>query len=305
MRPIRVNADYDEVLAGRPPRALQVRAIECLAFWVQDAPVAVEGEYAEDYLIHVAHHSGRMPRPVRDRDAQNWWGQLTDLPLERRLNSKLWARNWWANHYRYEGGVAFDEASVLALLNPNGATLVKRDHGMSGRGHWVIPADEWEAQKARVLPWLADGVVVEPLYARTQDVSALWLPEENRFIYYRNQVDARFQWRGCRIEREGAPNFDVAQERALAPWREQLDLLARDVRSAGHLGPFSVDAFFYRGNDGELFMPCTEINARKTMGWVAYNLAKCLGQDGGCLELGTEGLALAPAGSAFPWVWRT
>ncbi len=305
MRPIRVNADYDEVLAGSGPRPLQVRAIECLAFWVQDAPVAVEGNYDEAFLIHVAHHSGRMPRQVKTADAENWWGALADIPLERALNSKVWARDWWSARHVYEGGVAYDENELAALFARagSGPLLIKRAQGMAGRGHRVVAPGTWEAERGRVLPWLAEGVVAEPLYQRTLDLSALWLPEENRFVYYRTDVDARFQWRGCHVSVNGLPDFGPEREAALAPWREQLTDLAREIHRRGYAGPFSVDAFFHLRDGEEFFYPCSEVNARKTMGWIAYHMARQWGRPG-LLSAAGAGLELTPPGAPFAWTWR-
>jgi len=54
--------------------------------------------------------------------------------------------------------------------------------------------------------------------------------------------------------------------------------VTRALGDAAYTGPFSVDAFVYRGPDGErLFHPLCEINARFTFGHVAHALGSRLG----------------------------
>lgn len=308
MQPIVVNADYDEILAGGVPKPAQVKAIECLAFWVQDAPLKTQHEYSPEYLAYVAQHSGRKPRVVKNGTAINWWGELGNLELEKKINSKIWARRWWQQFHDFPGVIVHSADAALNALPATGQALIKRDHGMSGRGHWKTSREQWNESQQRLKNWFSGGVIVEPLYERISDLSALWLPEEKRFIFYRNIVDDRFQWLGCRIENNGTPFFSHQEEALLEPWREQLVKLATELQLFGYQGPFSVDAFFHL-QDGELaFYPCSEINARKTMGWVAYNLLKIGNSSGGELKKASDlhgnSLLLSPEKAVFSWCWE-
>ncbi len=303
MRPIRVNADFEEVLRGGHGKPSMNAAIECLAFWIQHKPVLAHREYPEDYLSYVESHTGHRPVLVQSGDADNWWGELKNIALENQLNSKIWARTWWRQHVAMPGVIAHSAAEVEAIILGGGTWLIKRDHGMSGRGHWRTNEAQWPETKIRLKAWFADGVIVEPYYQRVSDVSALWLPDERRFIYYRNFIDERFQWRGAQIENHGMPSFCEEEERWLKPWFAQLLVLAHEIQQLGYSEVFSVDAFFHQTEGGLVFMPCSEINARRTMGWIAYQLWKKSQPKTGILQMGGEGLRLSPSDAPFVWTW--
>jgi hypothetical protein len=309
MQPVVVNADYDEILAGGGPKPAHVQAIECLAFWVQDAPIKTQHTYSAEFLAHVAKHSGRHPSIVRTGDAKNWWGELSNLSLERKINSKIWARQWWQQFYDFAGSIVSDPESAFDALPPQGQMLIKRDHGMSGRGHWCTSRAQWPESLRRLQRWFPDGVIVEPIFERVSDLSALWVPEEQRFIFYRNLVDEKFQWRGCVLENDGEPVFSPQEKVLLSPWSAQLKILAQELLSLGYSGPFSVDAFFFADGGQLKFYPCSEINARRTMGWIAYQLLRMGTHGWGELRRGTPvtagDLELSPRESRFRWVWSS
>jgi hypothetical protein len=303
MKAIRVNIDYEEVLRGGNTRPQMNAAIEFLALWVQDAPLLAHRDYSDDYLAHVQTHSGRNPQLIRSGEAINWWGELQNIELEKKLNSKLWARKWWFERADIPCVVAYSADEVEAVIVNEGPWLIKRDYGMSGRGHWKTTRAQWPETKERLKVWFSEGVLVEPLLERAGDLSALWLPDEARFIFYRNVIDERFQWRGAVIENGGSPQFANEEKALLTDWSVQLNQLTQDIQALGYHGVFSVDAFFYQQNGQLKFMPCSEINARRTMGWIVYNLWKKNRPSKGQLRLEGEGIRLAPNGAPFSWVW--
>lgn len=268
MTPILVNGDYEEWLAGRGPRARLNGAIECLAFWVQSAPVLVHRSYPDFYLEHVAHHTGHRPEIItKSTNSIPWWGEALDHQLESKLNAKTWAFTWWKERWPLEGAICRSAEEVEKIIGDGRRWLIKRDHGMSGRGHLVVSKENWAELKKRVEDWLPEAMVVEPLRERDGDVAALWMPERNQFVFHRNEVDARFQWRATLL----GP-LDMPDPR----WPERLEELAREIRGSGYASVFGIDAFTYQEKNQRKLHPCSEINARKSMGWVAHRLwEKC------------------------------
>ncbi len=318
MRPLLVNADYDSVLAGAGPRPAQVALVECLALWIETRPLLAHKSYPPEFLDHVESRTGHRPQLTTAGPGENWWGSLADPSMARRLNSKVWALDWWKRRLPMPGTACFSAEEALAALPEQGRGLLRRAHGVSGRGHCALSRAEWSAVQSRLQGWFAEGVVVEPLLPRTGDVSALWLPEEGRYVFYRNEVDGRFQWRSACLERGGDPRFTEEETIAMGDWHVHLEDLAAEVSGWGHQGPFSVDAFFYLTPEGLRFQPCSEVNARKTMGWVARALWQRCRPEWAMLHLLPRPLApgewaraaradfplvLSPAEHPFTWLW--
>lgn len=272
MNPILVNVDYENVLFGGPSLLARIHALEFIAFWVQDNPVVIHRQYSDFYLEHIKQSCSRTPKISSQDSGTPWWGELKDISLEKRLNSKIWARDWWGSRYKFQGKICFSELEVLELIQDNQWWLIKRNFGMSGQGNRKVKLDQWDKNKTVFQSWFSDGVIVEPLRNRTSDISALWLPNEEKYIYYRNQIDNHFQWRGVELENGGDLQLNEEEKLLLLTWSKDLNDLKDDIIGQGYKGPFSVDAFFYNSNDKLQFHPCSEINARKTMGWIAYNL---------------------------------
>lgn len=83
--------------------------------------------------------------------------------------------------------------------------------------------------------------------------------------------------------RGGFVGIDLAPPALDAPMRTLLDDTARAAArrlaaETGYRGPFTVDAFVYRGPDGAAILhPLCELNARHTFGWIARAFARRLG----------------------------
>ena len=274
MKPLIVNADYDDVLHGGKPDQRRVVAVECVAMWFLKAPLRVHRFYPESFLDYVEEFTGHRPQLLNRGEGENWWGALKQPELERELNSKLWAHLWWKPRWNLEGEICRTVDDVTRVLTNGKTAVLKRAHAMSGRGNKKMTQADWAKDSAQFESWLTQGLVAEPFYQRVSDLSALWLPGEKRFIYYRNQIDDRFQWRGVVLENGGEPIFSSEELSAMGEWKKLLLQLAQDIEAKGYLGPFSVDAFFYLEEDRLKFHPCSEVNARKTMGWMALELWK-------------------------------
>lgn len=265
MRALRFNADFEERLSGKPPRPQLNATLEFFAFWLTNRPVLVHREYPSKYLDHIHSQTGSRPVVVTSGDAEDWWGQSKPEDLMRSLNSKTEFLRWCQEHWPMQARVCENLEAIRACVL-EGTYLIKASDGMSGRGHQrVTPAELPQL----IFRW-KDPVVVEPLFRRTRDVSALWIAEENRFIYYANEIDQRFQWRGSLLHRPTVAD----PPSGTGDWSLRLEELQRSVAARGYTGPFSVDAFFYGEEGNEHFHPGSEMNPRKTMGWLAYQFAK-------------------------------
>ncbi len=301
------------MLQGKPARLSLRASVEFLALWVQANPILASRPYSDEYLHYVRTHSGKPATIVTKGDADFWWGETDDVERMRRLSSKTEFLKWWQVRWPLEARACTTWNEVEAAVG-EGPWLIKKSNGMSGRGHLKVNHSELLTLKSRLKDDLDLGVVVEPLYERTRDLSALWLPEEKRFIYYRNLIDERFQWRGAILERENQSSLLVGT----GDWQQNLQQLQQDVARQGYEGPFSVDAFFYKKSGREIFHPGSEMNPRKTMGWVTYQLWQQRKPNAAALSLQplvlkgeswskaaqlTDALLLSPEACPFVWYW--
>lgn len=266
-RPLRFNADFELVLQGFPPKPSLNATLEFFLFWLESAPVRTHREYPESYLRYVEALAGRRPTIVKAGEAQDWWGNLDKFDLARDLNSKASFADWLRARGHVTGIVCRRWDELVAAVG-EGEYLAKKSDGMSGRGHVKVRRSELEELRSRFD--FRTPVVVEPLYARVRDVSALWLPDEERFIFYSNAIDSRFQWRSTTLDLDA---LGAAPEGS-GEWRQLLAELQQDICARGYAGHFSVDAFFYHRNQCTHFHPGSEVNARRTMGLIAYLFAK-------------------------------
>jgi hypothetical protein len=313
LKPISVNVDFEEVLSGKPARLSLRASVEFLALWVQDRPLLASRPYSESYLKYVSAQIGHPVSATTQGEADEWWGETAHKELMRKLSSKTEFKNWWYSRWPLEARNCFSWKELEAIVQA-GQWLIKKSDGMSGRGHQRVTREELPSLRSRLEKTLSLGVVVEPLYQRTRDVSALWLSEEKRFIYYANLIDERFQWRGTILNRDSMSEVPAATQN----WGEHLVELQKYVSGLGYHGPFSVDAFFYQTAAGETFHPGSEMNPRKTMGWVTYQLWKKNKMASASLALVPlvlndeawmqvaqipEAQLLSPVNCPFTWYW--
>jgi hypothetical protein len=172
-------------------------------------------------------------------------------------------------------------------------SLAELDRILSGRhapGRWVLKAPLSAAGRDRYIerygPALIDPkarrtverlferhgpLLFEPWMERVADfgVSALLTASDLRIVGVHGQrVDAKGQFLGIDLE----PDLSTTDRARLV---ETTHSAAAALRRAGYMGPFGIDAWSYRKQDGSIALhPLGEINARMTFGLVAWTLAE-------------------------------
>ncbi|MFL6258113.1 MAG: hypothetical protein ACJ76Y_00255 [Thermoanaerobaculia bacterium] len=158
------------------------------------------------------------------------------------------------------------------------AWVVKAPLSASGRSRYIerngpALADPKARRTVERLFERHGPLLFEPWKERTQDfgVSALLGQDHLEIVGIHGQkIDRKGQFVGIDL------HPDLSEQD-----REQLlrtvKAVAAALRRAGYVGPFGIDAWRYRQEDGELILnPLGEINARMTFGLVAWTLAKRL-----------------------------
>ncbi len=260
---VKVNIDFEEVLFRQKPQPHLNESLEFLAFWVETKPLLTKKSYLPTYLSYVAHHSGVQPRMKREGNHELWWGDLSRPELVRRIAQKSFCFHFFKDSWQLEGICPQSWKEVEDYLVSFDRCLLKGEGKMSGRGHRIVT----QADLAVLRNTHFEPCVLEPLFERVEDISALYVSDEDKFVFYKNQIDKKFQWRANHIE----GSLEVS-----ARWTHELGILRDTLSHLGYQGPFSVDAFTYRKGSEIHFYPGSEINPRKTMGWVNYKLKEKL-----------------------------
>jgi hypothetical protein len=274
MRVIRVNADY-EVSLFHQRQAPQIinHSLEFLAFYLDERPLLTQKQYTQSYLSHVEQVTGRRPIMVdKAPDVQNWWGALQNLPLERELNSKIFTAKM--------NDDSFIISQIHELNLADGKYLAKDPFGMSGRG--IVPFLKGEESKIFPLLEKTGSLIIEPLFERVYDFSHYVLLNGD-MIAYENLVDSSFQYKGTFFREKDFPirqRFSFFEQIQKSEWDlfdEKLHSIIATLRGRGVEGGYSIDSFVYRDADKLKIRALCEINYRKTMGLIAWELSQRYG----------------------------
>jgi hypothetical protein len=149
-----------------------------------------------------------------------------------------------------------------------GPKVLKSCFGVSGRGHLFLPSDRMK--KFAETEFLAGRpLIAEPWVERKLDFSTQWVIHPDRAIEFIGPTICISNKRGSYAANE------VGDLPLLAPYLEKhqeiVTPILHKMAKLGYFGNVGIDAMVW-GND--LLQPVVEINARKTMGWVALEFAK-------------------------------
>lgn len=155
--------------------------------------------------------------------------------------------------------------------------IVKAPLSAAGRDRYIERADFSDPKARRTVERLFERhgpLLFEPWMDRVADygVSALLSPDGTRIVgVHRQELDRKGQFGGIDLDSAISPEIrDRLIGTALA--------VGNALRREGYAGPFGIDAWEYRGEDGSMVLhPLGEINARMTFGLVAWATAERVG----------------------------
>lgn len=270
MRPFKVNADYEvSLFSGKNSPEIVNHSLEFLYWFLESAPLFTTKSYHPEYLRYIEEIVGQKPRSVTSGCFENWWGSLTNLSLERELNSKITSAN------------LCDESQIISdvselKLEGDRSYLAKNPAGMSGLGFVTFTRDDLTGV-IRLLS--ASGrIIVEPLFDRVYDFSHYLLSD--RTICYENLVDRNFQYKGTlfsSLRRPDVSSLTFAKRVPPQEWQNfqtRFEVIRCHYEALGAGFGYSVDSFVYRDGQELKIRALSEINYRRTMGLVAYQLSQ-------------------------------
>ena len=261
-------------------------------------------KYSKEYDSYIECITGKdFKRTHQSKNIQNWCQSFSERKKLRKLQSKQELLK-----YLQQDDLVPSDSQIISSINLlKEGFLYKKNNSMSGMGHFIMPQ-----QEVKIKSLLAQGIslIEEPIRNRVLDFSTL-IYENKEVAVYENIVDEFFQYKGTVID----ANFSIPKnlEVKLEKTKKYLEGYLKDYH--GHL---SIDHYLYKEAHELKLYPACEINVRKTMGYIAFEVfQKYFDGQGVCklllvnqkmktlnyekikLELGSHGLLLSPADNRF------
>ena len=281
MKPLRVNADYEvELFHNRPAPDVINQTIEFFLFYLNDRILYSKKKYSEDYLKRVEEITHQRPVVTDKCPYENYWGPLKNLKLEKWWNSKLTSTELiisenWCGKTRI-----LKSLEDLSDLSWKGTYLLKDPHAMSGQKFILLRADDPTEHKLSIVEKaLINGPqILEPYFNRRYDFSQYVFPD-GKIVAYENLVDTKFQYKGSVFtdhKASGIEDLSFYGEVSSHEW-EKFKLQTNKIiqyygQNPNEVG-FSIDSFVYEEEGLLKIRVMSEVNYRRTMGRVAYELS--------------------------------
>ena len=285
--PWKMNADYESVLFyGKIAPQILNQSLETFVLFLEKSPLLSSKKYSSpflDYVEEITHHKPEIIE--KSSKFQNWWGELKDSEQERILNSKITSTELVQNKKWCDRTFLVQKENDINLIPLDRTYLVKNPFGMSGQRFLTInPELPHHDLVIQIKKWLQDGtLVVEPLLNRKLDFSAYVFADDS-IIYYENMVDKYYQYKGTifhnylKADLNHLSFFDKISVNKWKDYEKQISEITKHYGSLMAINGYSIDSFIYEEENELKIRALSEVNYRRTMGRVTYELAKRFNQ---------------------------
>lgn len=292
MKPAIVNTEYERVLyqdiTGKPGEAYIQKARssrQYLYYFINQSPgqklistIDLSRENA-DYLQKCGVI---LPELLTNAEGENWYGLMTEIELERQLNSKL---------HTYELLKRFGDlppdAHIVASVNDirrivgtniHKGWILKPPYNCGGAGFISINQD------ADIPDEIKFPHILEPFHHRVLDMSLYYDPKLDVSFSYVSHIHRNGTYLGGRIfhsrelldaELKSTGHLDIFYEA-----NEKLKKYLEILKSFPLKQPLTLDTFCYQENHQLKAYPLCEVNYRLSMGTLNHALKRFIPEDG-------------------------
>lgn len=275
------NFDYEYQLFNLPSHQIKAFSLEleCLYFFTEHQPceLLTQKIYSNEYLDYVASLTGQMPQLTLTGIATPWWGSLKNIELEKKLNSKITSTTFAIqNNFAQPKTKIIHSESELAIAEER--MVLKDPYQMSGRGFFRF--DNGELPKAKKWAEARYPLIQEPWLAKKYDIGTYYFPKIKQLTSYLNFSNAQGNYKGTQVWSNPVEQFDVFTGLGinLDKFFANMVIIKDHYLSLGATEGFSIDSFTYQDDAQTHCYFLSEVNYRKTMGWVTCQLKKYLNQ---------------------------
>jgi len=281
------NLDFEKfIFSGKkkyiPHKNINL-AYEYLMLYLEN-DVCLQGEYESSFINHVSNlsqHEFTFSKNI----TTYWINDFLDIENKKRLNSKIELYQFYKLHNIYSDFEIFKYKNEKLLKGK----VVKYDGGFSGNKVFF--------EKAPFSP----PFIVEGIKKRTLDFSLLF--SEGDSYGYVNVISDKLNYKETQYR--GLDAFEFIESLDIDSKKKNkflfdVELIRKKFIKNDLRGIWSLDSFLYL-EDGDIQIhPGSEINFRKTMGYLSINIAKKLGGNKFKFSLtNSESIQLAPPDSRY------
>ncbi|MFG1483872.1 hypothetical protein ABMA79_14680 [Halobacteriovorax sp. HFRX-2_2] len=268
----RVNLDFDAALAANNPKIKidkYLTELEYIFFLVNDSSentLCTKLSYSQEYLDSLGHFGFITGTVTTDLSNYfNWWGDLRDFNNAQLLNSKCWLASW----YKPLEDLIINKGDSVEI---HGRRFYRPDQSFSGIGNKIIK-NHADLERVNLPGVLSKYVKVIKTFGVTYDLKT------DDFFVVENLTGPNGQFKGgCLIDLdELGLEFDL---------NSTINLIKENLPNKS-IQKIQFDNMIYEDESGELKLcPLVELNYRRTMGEVIFNVTKTLGK--GTLHFGDK-----------------
>ena len=284
-----VNMNYENELYGyKTSNSIQkvLREYEFIYFLINQSrvPLLTDKTYSSDYENHLSKLGFNCEWTNRCDLKKFWWGDLSDLKIERKLNSKTEFVK-----ILYELGISTQqEVTVLNEKKLNETKekfkkfYIKLPTGMSGKRSVCVHEKDSTINGG----FIGQEVVLSPFRERQVELSAVFSSVNDICINLAHYNSQNVFSGGMVVQNESCL-IDYLNSVLVHDWQAIMDSLRKDLLKISEFlmrgykkikYPFSVDVITYVDN-GQLQYEFLELNYRRSMGLLLNSLRSLLGQN--------------------------
>jgi hypothetical protein len=282
MKALKVNADYEVELFHQklaPPGINQ--SIEFLLFFLESRPLFSGKKYSSEYLHYVEKLTRHPPRIVNKAPYENYWGALKNIEVEKWWNSKLTSTELIIQKGWCTDTLIIRSENDLKKINANRDLLLKDPYGMSGKKFQLLRSGTSLKERQEVVRQALKNhpIIIEPYFNRRFDFSQYLFPD-GKLIAYQNEVDEKFQYKGTAFNcvqsacLEDLSFYPLISEDKWAHFKDQTQQIIEFYSFHPNELGYSIDSFIYEEHGELKIRIMSEINYRRTMGRMTYELSE-------------------------------
>lgn len=252
------NADFEQQIFSNSQiiKSNKInQELEYFLFYLESDSVFTTKKYSKEYKEHVEKLGGKVITTDKDQNVKCWWSSYEDLEKAKELNSKITSTN-----LAIINQLCHKDTSFISKIEQIQEGFIYKDpRGFSGKGIYKSS----EVFKIKKL-LLETKLIAEPLLNRVMDISFLKAGVDE--IVYQNDVDDYFQYKGTLI---GYLDID---NKLFEQFKNAIKIVKQFMHEKNASDYWSMDGFIYLENNNLKLYALSEINYRKTMGYIALKL---------------------------------
>lgn len=253
-----IDYEFDLFEISKRPKNL-VREFEYLFLLCSNKPLLSNINYSADYLEHLKRIGFDIPLiTTQSSRSRNWWGELSNIPLEQNLNSKI---------------TSYNISKKLNMIHPSSAIVSSNEELASHMGNhdyedWILKdpylfsGKGFKYFRKKEKPLIKNEVLVEAHLDRVCDIGTI--VGKDNYSQHINFVDSLGGYKGSLS--------DENKEIISCEDKNKIELIIDEYLQLGAKSQFCIDSFYYIENKQEIFNPLVEVNYRKSMGYITHKL---------------------------------